>query len=130
MLFAGTFARSVTIMRTVPPRTTHRQLGTYFELPSLDGKNLQALRPARQAVLLTSGRPIAVLQDRDAVVCRAAERIRAARIQIVGVAMDDASLEDIAKIRKEMGVNYPICSARNPLGRATAVSTCCPPLSS
>jgi thiol-disulfide isomerase/thioredoxin len=28
--------------------------------------------------------------------------------QIVGVAMDDASKEDIAKFAKEMGVNYPI----------------------
>jgi thiol-disulfide isomerase/thioredoxin len=28
--------------------------------------------------------------------------------QIVGVAMDDASTEDIAKFAKEMGVNYPI----------------------
>jgi thiol-disulfide isomerase/thioredoxin len=29
-------------------------------------------------------------------------------LQIVGVAMDDASKEDIAKFAKDMGVNYPI----------------------
>jgi thiol-disulfide isomerase/thioredoxin len=29
-------------------------------------------------------------------------------LQIVGVAMDDASKDDIAKFVKEMGVNYPI----------------------
>jgi peroxiredoxin len=28
--------------------------------------------------------------------------------QIIGVAMDDASTEDIAKFAKDMGVNYPI----------------------
>jgi thiol-disulfide isomerase/thioredoxin len=38
--------------------------------------------------------------------------------QIVGVAMDDASNEDIAKFVKEMGVNYPILLGKESVGQA------------
>ena len=37
-------------------------------------------------------------------------------LQIVGVAMDDASKEDIAKFAKEMGVNYPILLGKEAVG--------------
>jgi thiol-disulfide isomerase/thioredoxin len=37
-------------------------------------------------------------------------------LQIVGVAMDDASKEDIAKFAKEMGVNYPILIGKDSVG--------------
>jgi len=37
-------------------------------------------------------------------------------LQIVGVAMDDASKEDIAKFAKEMGVNYPILIGKEAVG--------------
>lgn len=36
--------------------------------------------------------------------------------QIVGVAMDDASTDDIAKFTKEMGVNYPILLGKEAVG--------------
>lgn len=36
--------------------------------------------------------------------------------QIVGVAMDDASTDDIAKFAKEMGVNYPILLGKEATG--------------
>ena len=36
--------------------------------------------------------------------------------QIVGVAMDDASKEDIAKFAKDMGVNYPILLGKEAVG--------------
>lgn len=36
--------------------------------------------------------------------------------QIVGVAMDDASTEDIAKFAKDMGVNYPILLGKEAVG--------------
>jgi thiol-disulfide isomerase/thioredoxin len=39
-------------------------------------------------------------------------------LQIVGVAMDDASKEDIAKFAKEMGVNYPILIGKESVGDA------------
>jgi thiol-disulfide isomerase/thioredoxin len=37
-------------------------------------------------------------------------------LQIVGVAMDDASKEDIAKFAKDMGVNYPILIGKESVG--------------
>src|SRR5579863_565215 len=37
-------------------------------------------------------------------------------LQIVGVAMDDASKEDISKFAKEMGVNYPILMGKEAVG--------------
>ena len=37
-------------------------------------------------------------------------------LQIVGVAMDDASTEDIAKFAKDMGVNYPILIGKEAVG--------------
>ena len=39
-------------------------------------------------------------------------------LQIVGVAMDDASKEDIAKFAKDMGVNYPILLGKEAVGDA------------
>jgi peroxiredoxin len=39
-------------------------------------------------------------------------------LQIVGVAMDDASKEDIAKFAKDMGVNYPVLIGKEAVGNA------------
>jgi peroxiredoxin len=39
-------------------------------------------------------------------------------LQVVGVAMDDASPEDIAKFAKDMGVNYPIAVGKESVGDA------------
>lgn len=39
-------------------------------------------------------------------------------LQVVGIAMDDASKEDIAKFAKEMGVNYPILLGKETVGDA------------
>jgi thiol-disulfide isomerase/thioredoxin len=38
--------------------------------------------------------------------------------QIIGVAMDDASTEDIAKFAKDMGVNYPILLGKESVGES------------
>ena len=38
--------------------------------------------------------------------------------QIVGVAMDDASTEEIAKFTKELGVNYPILLGKESVGES------------
>src|SRR6202051_572291 len=37
-------------------------------------------------------------------------------LQIIGVAMDDGSKEDIAKFAKDMGVNYPILIGKESVG--------------
>jgi peroxiredoxin len=39
-------------------------------------------------------------------------------LQIVGVAMDDGSKEEIAKFAKDMGVNYPILIGKESVGDA------------
>jgi len=39
-------------------------------------------------------------------------------LQVLGVAMDDASKEDIAKFAKDMGVNYPILIGKESVGDA------------
>ena len=38
--------------------------------------------------------------------------------QVLGIAMDDASKEDIAKFAKDMGVNYPILVGKEAVGEA------------
>jgi thiol-disulfide isomerase/thioredoxin len=39
-------------------------------------------------------------------------------LQIIGVAMDDASTKDIADFAKEMGVNYPVLLGKEAVGEA------------
>ena len=39
-------------------------------------------------------------------------------LQVVGVAMDDASPEDIAKFAKDLGVNYPVLIGKEAVGDA------------
>jgi peroxiredoxin len=41
-----------------------------------------------------------------------------AGLQILGVAMDDASPEEIAKFTKEMGINYPVLLGKDTVGDA------------
>jgi peroxiredoxin len=39
-------------------------------------------------------------------------------LQVIGIAMDDASEQDIAKFAKDMGVNYPILIGKEATGEA------------
>jgi thiol-disulfide isomerase/thioredoxin len=41
-----------------------------------------------------------------------------AGLQVIGIAMDDASPEDIAKFAKDLGVDYPIVVGKDALGEA------------
>src|SRR5262249_25086101 len=47
-------------------------------------------------------------------------------LQVVGVAMDDASQEDIAKFAKDMGVNYPILVGKEAVGDSYGGRPCLP----
>jgi thiol-disulfide isomerase/thioredoxin len=80
-----------------------------FELPMLDGKNLKLSDLRGKAVLLnfwaTYCGPCKVEMPWFV---ELQKEYGPQGFQIVGVAMDDASTEDIAKFAKEMGVNYPI----------------------
>jgi len=88
-----------------------------FELASLDGKNLK----------LSSLRGKAVLLNFWATYCgpckvempwfvELQKEYGPQGFQIIGVAMDDASTDDIAKFAKDMGVNYPILLGKEAVG--------------
>jgi thiol-disulfide isomerase/thioredoxin len=90
-----------------------------FELPALDGNRLK----------LSSLRGKAVLLNFWATYCAPCKiempwfvelqkEYGPQGFQIVGVAMDDASTEDIAKFAKEMGVNYPILIGQESVGQS------------
>jgi thiol-disulfide isomerase/thioredoxin len=90
-----------------------------FELQTVDGKNLK----------LSSLRGKGVLLNFWATYCgpckiempwfvELQKEYGPQGFQIIGVAMDDASTEDIAKFAKEMGVNYPILLGKESVGQA------------
>jgi thiol-disulfide isomerase/thioredoxin len=80
-----------------------------FELPTLDGKNLKLSDLRGKAVLLnfwaTYCGPCKVEMPWFV---ELQKEYGPQGFQIIGVAMDDASTEDINKFAKEMGVNYPV----------------------
>jgi thiol-disulfide isomerase/thioredoxin len=80
-----------------------------FDLPTLDGKSLKLSDLRGKAVLLnfwaTYCGPCKIEMPWFV---ELQKEYGPQGFQIVGVAMDDASTEDIAKFAKEMGVNYPI----------------------
>jgi thiol-disulfide isomerase/thioredoxin len=90
-----------------------------FELPSLDGKNLKLSDLRGKAVLLnfwaTYCGPCKIEMPWFV---ELQKEYGPQGFQIVGVAMDDASLEDIAKFAKEMGVNYPILLGKESVGQS------------
>jgi thiol-disulfide isomerase/thioredoxin len=99
------------------PHLTHSSLAPDFSLESLDGKTTRLSDYRGKAVLLnfwaTWCGPCKIempwfveLQNQYA----------SQGLQIVGVAMDDASKEDISKFAKDMGVNYPILIGKESVG--------------
>jgi len=99
------------------PRLTQSSLAPDFTLEALDGKTTRLSDFRGKAVLLnfwaTWCGPCKIempwfveLQNQYA----------AQGFQIVGVAMDDASKEDIGKFAKDMGVNYPILIGKESVG--------------
>jgi peroxiredoxin len=99
------------------PRLTQSTVAPDFSLESLDGKTMRLSDLRGKAVLLnfwaTWCGPCKIempwfvdLQNQYA----------SQGLQIVGVAMDDASKEDIGKFAKDMGVNYPILIGKESVG--------------
>jgi thiol-disulfide isomerase/thioredoxin len=90
-----------------------------FELPALDGKNLKLSDLRGKAVLLnfwaTYCGPCKIEMPWFV---ELQKEYGPQGFQIVGVAMDDASTEDIAKFAKEMGVNYPILLGKESVGQS------------
>jgi thiol-disulfide isomerase/thioredoxin len=90
-----------------------------FELPELDGKKLKLSDLRGKAVLLnfwaTYCGPCKIEMPWFV---ELQKEYGPQGFQIVGVAMDDASTEDIAKFTKEMGVNYPILLGQESVGES------------
>ena len=88
-----------------------------FTLQSLEGKNIQLSGYKGQAVLLnfwaTWCGPCKIEMPWFV---ELQKEYGPQGLQIVGVAMDDASKEDITKFVKEMGVNYPILIGKENVG--------------
>src|SRR5271163_1222515 len=99
------------------PQIAQSTVAPDFSLESLDGKTMRLSDFRGKAVLLnfwaTWCGPCKIempwfvdLQN----------QYRSQGLQIVGVAMDDASKEDISKFAKDMGVNYPILIGKESVG--------------
>jgi peroxiredoxin len=100
-----------------PQRLTQSTIAPDFSLDTLDGKTMRLSDLRGKAVLLnfwaTWCGPCKIempwfvdLQN----------QYGSQGLQIVGVAMDDGSKEDIAKFAKDMGVNYPILIGKESVG--------------
>lgn len=88
-----------------------------FTLQSLDGKTMRLSDFRGKAVLLnfwaTWCGPCKIEMPWFV---ELQKQYAAQGFQIVGVAMDDASKEDISKFAKDMGVNYPILIGKESVG--------------
>jgi thiol-disulfide isomerase/thioredoxin len=117
MLYVGYHKARRTGAGSSPQRFTQSTIAPDFSLDTLDGKTLRLSDLRGKAVLLnfwaTWCGPCKIempwfvdLQNQYA----------SQGLQIVGVAMDDGSKEDIAKFAKDMGVNYPILIGKESVG--------------
>ena len=99
------------------PRITQATLAPDFTLESLDGRSTRLSDFRGKAVLLnfwaTWCSPCKIEMPWFV---ELQKQYAKDGLQIVGVAMDDASKEDIAKFAKDMGVNYPILIGKEAVG--------------
>ena len=90
-----------------------------FSLESLDGKNIRLADFRGKGVLLnfwaTWCQPCKIEMPWFEELQR---QYGPQGLQVVGIAMDDASKEDITRFVKEMGVNYPILLGKESVGDA------------
>ena len=116
MLFIG-FHMARRSGPTHPLGLAHNTAAPDFTLESLDGQNMSLSDFRGKAVLLnfwaTWCGPCKIEMPWFVDLQR---EYGPQGFQIVGVAMDDSSKEDIAKFAKEMGVNYPVLLGKEAVG--------------
>jgi thiol-disulfide isomerase/thioredoxin len=99
------------------PRLAQSTVAPDFSLETLDGKTLRLSDLRGKAVLLnfwaTWCGPCKIEMPWFVDLQK---QYGSQGLQIVGVAMDDASKEDIGKFAKDMGVNYPILIGKESVG--------------
>ena len=102
-----------------PPPITKSGPAPDFTLQSLDGTSMRLSDLRGKAVLLnfwaTWCSPCKIEMPWF---IELQKQYGAQGLQIVGVAMDDSSKEDIAKFAKDMGVNYPVLLGKEEVGDA------------
>jgi thiol-disulfide isomerase/thioredoxin len=95
------------------------QLAADFNLQSLDGKTVHLSDFRGKAVLLnfwaTWCQPCKIEMPWFV---ELQKQYGPGGLQVVGIAMDDAGPEDIAKFAKDMGVNYPVLIGKDAVGDA------------
>ena len=99
------------------PRITRSTVAPDFSLESLEGKTMRLSDFRGKAVLLnfwaTWCGPCKIEMPWFV---ELQQKYGSQGLQVVGVAMDDASKEDIAKFAKQMGVNYPVLIGKEAVG--------------
>jgi len=99
------------------PRITRSTVAPDFSLESLEGKTMRLSDFRGKAVLLnfwaTWCGPCKIEMPWFV---ELQQKYGSQGLQVVGVAMDDASKEDIAKFAKDMGVNYPVLIGKEAVG--------------
>jgi thiol-disulfide isomerase/thioredoxin len=119
MLFAGIHLARKNEAGGPHPGALQGQLAPAFELQSLEGQNVKLSDFRGKAVLLnfwaTWCGPCKIEMPWFV---ELQKQYGPQGLQVVGVAMDDASAEDIGKFVKEMGVNYPILLGKESVGQS------------
>src|SRR6266446_5472439 len=118
MLFVGLrMARRSGVIAA--PRITQATVAPDFSLESLDGKNMRLSDLRGKAVLLnfwaTWCGPCKIEMPWFV---ELQKEYGPQGFQIVGVAMDDSSTEDITKFVREMGINYPVLLGKEEVGQS------------
>lgn len=123
LLFAGVVAAAMIFFgvhmahKPKSPALTGASVAPDFTLQTLDGKSMTLSDLRGKAVLLnfwaTWCGPCKIEMPWFV---ELQQKYASQGLQIVGVAMDDASTQDIAKFVKQMGVNYPILVGKESVG--------------
>ena len=123
MLFAGIRIARNNRANGLGQRQLIGNVAPDFELQTLDGKNLRLSDLRGKAVLLnfwaTYCGPCKIEMPWFV---ELQKEYGPQGFQIVGVANDDASTEEIAKFAKEMGINYPILIGKDSVSDSYNVS--------